>query len=554
MSGKSWTVLIVVNLLACVAVTLCSVTAYLGYRAMSPREASSGANASLEAESQGQAGLREGGTLRLAGDPPPTLDPALIQDSTSAEYAIHLFSGLVSLDADLEVTPDLAERWDISPDGRTYTFALRPDAVFQSGRAITAEDIVYSLERACSPALASPVASVYLDDIVGVSEFAQGQAEHIQGLGVVDDHTLEIRIDAPKAYFLAKLTYPTALVVNREQVESQGEAWWRKPDGSGPFVLDTLTDDRIVLVRNPRYYGGPAALERVEFTLSGGLPITMYENNRLDIVEVDPSEIERVLDPENPLYAEHRAMPELSVDYLGLNTMAPPFDDLAVRQAFAMAIDKDKLADLVLKGTALPARGILPPGMPGYDASYEGLPYDPARARELLAGSRYGAPGAMPEIALAISGTSAQMPPLVRAITSMIRENLGIEMIVEQVEWPDFLNDMNLYRYQIFSAGWIADYPDPQNFLDILFHSASLQNSTGYRNAQVDDLLARARVEGDHAKRMALYNEAERIIVSEAPWIPLTHGVTHVLVKPYVSGYQASASLYPWLKDIALTP
>jgi oligopeptide transport system substrate-binding protein len=400
----------------------------------------------------------------------------------------------------------------------------------------------------------SPVALSYLDDIVGVGEFAGGQAEHIAGLRAVDEHTLVIEIDAPKAYFLPKLTYPVALVVNREQVESQGSDWWRKPDGSGPFVLDTLSDDSIVLVRNTRYYGGMPALERVEFTLDGGLPITMYENDRLDIVEVDASEIERVLDPENPLYAEHRVMPELSVDYLGLNTTMPPFDDPAVRQAFAQAIDKDKLADLVLKGTASPARGVLPPGMPGYDVGYGGLPYDPARARELLARSRYGAPGAMPEIALAISGTTAQMPPMTRAIVAMIQENLGIELTVEEVAWGDFLDDMNLRRYQIFSAGWIADYPDPQNFLDILFHSASTQNSTGYSNTQVDGLLEQARVESDHAKRMQLYHEAEQVIVSEAPWIPLTHGIAHVLVKPYVQGYRARESLYPWLKDIALTP
>ena len=478
----------------------------------------------------------------------------MVQDSTSAEYVIHLFSGLVSLNADLEVVPDLASRWEISPDGRTFTFSLRSDATFQSGRAVTAQDVVYSLERACSPALASPVALAYLDDIVGVVEYARGQAEHIAGLQATDEHTLVMRIDAPKAYFLPKLTYPTALVVNRDQVEAEGSSWWRKPDGSGPFVLETLSDDSIVLVRNARYYGGPPALERVEFTLNGGLPITMYENDRLDIVAVDSSEIERILDPENPLYAEHRAMPELSVQYLGLNVDMPPFDDPAVRQAFAQAIDKDKLADLVLKGTASPARGILPPGMPGYDASYEGLPYDPVRARELLASSRYGAPGAMPEIALAISGTSGQMSPFIRAIISMIQENLGLEMTVEEVEWSDFLDDLNLRRYQIFSAGWIADYPDPQNFLDILFHSASAQNSTGYRNAQVDDLLAQARVESDHAVRMQLYRDAERIVISEAPCIPLTHGVAYVLVKPYVSGYQAPASLYPWLKDIALTP
>jgi len=552
MSSKSRTVLILVILAACVVVSLCGVTAYLGYRAVSSRQDSQGLGDALPTEAAAGEASLPSGTLRLAGSLPPTLDPAMVQDSTSAEYVVHLFSGLVSLNADLEVAPDLASKWEISPDGRTYTFALRPDAIFQSGRAITAADVVYSIERACSPSVGSPVALSYLDDIVGVLDFASGQSGDIAGLRAVDEHTLVIQIDAPKAYFLPKLTYPVAYVVNREQVESQGSSWWRKPDGSGPFVLDTLSDKSIVLLRNARYYGAGPALQRVEFVLDGGLPITMYENDRLDIVEVDATEIERVLDPENPLYAEHRVMPELSVQYLGLNTAMPPFDDAAVRQAFAQAIDKDKLADLVLRGTASPARGILPPGMPGYDAGYEGLPFDPARARELLASSRYGAPGAMPEIALAVSGTTAQMSPFVEAILDMIQKNLGLEITVEEVAWSDFLDDMNQRRYQIYSSGWIADYPDPQNFIDILFHSASPQNNTGYHNTQVDVLLEQARVESDHTKRMELYRQAERIIVSEAPWIPLTHGVAHVLVKPYVQGYQARASLYPWLKDISV--
>ncbi|MBM3189198.1 MAG: peptide ABC transporter substrate-binding protein, partial [Chloroflexi bacterium] len=472
------------------------------------------------------------------------------QDSTSAEYVVHLFSGLVSLNAELEVVADLAADWDVDAEGRVYTFHLRPEATFADGKSIVASDLVYSLERACSPELRSPVGVAYLGDIVGVEEYGAGAADHIAGLTALDDHTLRVEIDAPKAYFLSKLTYPVAFVVDREQIEAEGDAWVRSPNGSGPFVLESLGSDRIVLRANQRYVHGAPAIERVEYILSGGLPITLYENDRLDIVGVSADEIERVLDPENPLYAEHRATAELSVQYLAFNVDVPPFDDVKVRQAFAHAIDKAKIADLVYKGTAVPAVGILPPEMPDYDESLIGLPYDPARARALLAESRYGSADALPKVVLAVSGSSGFMAPADEAVVYMIEHNLGIEIAVEQVDWPYFLRDLNLQRYQMFSSGWIADYPDSQNFLDLLFHSKSMQNHMGYANAEVDRLLEEARVESDPAERTALYRQAERIIVSEAPWVPLTHGVNHVLVKPYVKNYQESASLYPWMKDI----
>ncbi len=476
----------------------------------------------------------------------------MVQDSTSAEYVVHIFSGLVVLNNQLQIVPDLASRWEVSQDGRTYTFYLIPEATFKDGKPIKAEDFIYSFERACSPRLASPVAESYLGDIVGVPEFAQGRAERIAGLKAVNDYTLQIQIDAPKAYFLSKLTYPTAFVVDRAQIEKDGRDWLRRPNTSGPFFLESLSAERIVLTRNPRYAGQKASLERVEYNLGGGQPMTMYENDELDIVDVSSSEIERILDPDNPLNTEHHVASELSVQYLAFNVNMPPFDDVAVRQAFAHAIDKEKLADLVLKGTAAPAKGILPPVLPDFDAGFEGLPYDPQRARQLLANSRYADRSAMPEIVLSVSGSSAQLSPQTRAILSMIEQNLGIKVMVEQIEWSDFLEDLNKQRYQFFSGGWVGDYPDSQNFLDILFHSASAQNHMGYRNEQVDQLLEQARVESDPAKRTSFYRQAERLIVNDAPWIPLTHGITHVLVKPYVKGYTGGAAIYPWLKDIYL--
>lgn len=498
--------------------------------------------------------LAAGGTLRLAGDLPPTLDPAMVQDNTSALYVVHLFSGLVRLNQDLEIVPDLATGWDMEDQGRTYVFHLNPEATFADGTSITAEDVVRSWERACSPELASPVAPNYLGDIVGVEAFARGQATRIEGLDIRDAYTLAVSIDAPKAYFLAKLTYPAALLVDVDDIGRQGERWMLDPNGSGPFVLDTITEDLIALERNSRYYGEGPLVDRVEFVVNGGLPITMYENDQLDIVSVWADELDRVMDPYNPLSEQLHVAPELSTEYLAMDVTRPPFDDVAVRQAVLKAIDRDKLATLVLNNSAVPGRGILPPGLVTAepDPASEVMAFDPVEARRLLASSRYAAPGNMPAIVLSISGTSGYMPPLTEAVVAMLEENLGLVVTVEQIDWPDFLQDLNDRRYAFYSSGWIADYPDPQNFVDLLFYSQSSQNHTGYANPEVDALLEQARIEQDDERRAALYEQAELVILREAPWVPLTHGVAYTLVKPWVQGYGSGAGLYPWLKDIYL--
>lgn len=483
------------------------------------------------------------GTLRLFGGAPSTLDPALITDAIDAEYVVQIFSGLVTLDAELEVVPDLAERWELSPDGRTYTFFLRQDARFHDGRAVTAGDFKFSLERACAPRTGSTVAGTYLGDIVGASEVLAGRAEQISGIQVLDDHTLRITIDAPKAYFLAKLTYSTAFVV--DQQNTQQSNWLQQPNGSGPFKLKELTAERIVLQRNDYYYRDQPQLAEVTFLLSDGSPMTMYENGELDIVlEVGPADAERVRDPANALHAELTMVPKLDIQYLGFDVTQPPFDDVRVRQAFVLAIDREKITNVVWKGMKAPAQGIVPPGLPGYEREGSLLRFDPQRARQLIAESTYKDVAGLPSITLSISGYGSEMPPTVEAIVAMLRENLGVEVAVEQ--------SLGILggQPQMYSSGWIADYPDPEDFLDILFHSQSDLNHMHYSNAQVDRLLEQARVETDAARRMQLYAEAEEMIVADAPWVPLWHSVDYVLTKPYVKGAVYAAAIFPWLSNV----
>jgi len=466
----------------------------------------------------------------------------LVEDAVSAEYVVEIFSGLVTLDEQLQVVPDLAERWEVHPDGKTYTFFLREGARFHNGRRVTAADFKYSLERACSPRTGSSVAGTYLGDIVGAKEVLTGHADEIRGVQVLDEHTLRIIIDAPKAYFLAKLTYSTAFVVDRENVERHD--WLQQPNGTGPFKLEECSKQRIVLQRNEYYYRDGPKLERVIFFLSGGSAMNMYENGELDIVSVGPADIERVRDPANPLYAQLSTVPQLNIQYLGFDVTQPPFDDVKVRQAFTLAVDRQKITDVVWKGMRVPAQGIVPPGMPGYKRERSLLSFDPHRARALISESEYGDVSRLPPITLSIGGRGAQLDPITEALVAMYEENLGLEIHVERSE------DVPAGRPQFFSIGWIADYPDPEDFLDILFHSESGLNHTNYSNPCVDQLLEEARVEQDTQRRMQLYKQAEAMIVADAPWVPLWHSVDYVLTKPYVRGAVYAAAIFPWLSNV----
>ena len=507
-----------------------------------------------EAQTLGSGESRGGadGVFRRLWQEPPTLDPHEAGDTTSAGILVEVFSGLVALNTALQVTPDLAERWDVSDDGLTYTFHLRSDAKFHNGKPVTAEDVKYSFERATDAEYQSPEVSAYLDDIVGVLPKLAGQSDEVTGVRVIDANTIEITIDAPKPYFLAKLTYPTSFVLDKENLEAEGDNWVFKPNGTGPFKLaEYRVGQIIVLERNEHYYRGPALLDRVELILSGGSAMAMYENGEIDITGVGLSELDRVSNPLEPLNAEVVvAPPGFDLAYIGFNLSEPPFDDANFRRALAYAIDKETIAHRVLLELVAPATGILPPGFPGYNPAVQAPGFDPVKAQELLAQSKY-ADGA-PRIIVTIPGTGGSAGLDLQAILEMWEDTLGLTVELQQVETATYWDDLNDGRLQAFAGlGWQADYPDPQDFLDILFHSESQLNQSGYSNPEVDRLLEAARVEQDWETRKALYNEAEQLIVDDVPWVLLWFsGENIVLLKPYVKGYALTPLIVPKLKDV----
>ena len=490
--------------------------------------------------------------LHLSDAGPITLDPAISGEMSSHTYVMQLYGGLVRLDADLQVVPDISESWTVSDDGTQYTFELRDDVSFHSGKNVTASDFKYSWERACDPETGSLTAPTYLGDIVGASDMLDGTANFLSGVTVVDDYTLQVDIEEPRAYFIEKLTYPTTFVVDEETVSS-GRDWWRQPNGTGPFRLIKWDEgSSLILGRNDDYYGDVALLDAVEFHLLAGVPMSLYEQGVIDVVSVGSAYMSQVTDPSNPLSAEHMSAPELSLYYIGFDTTRKPFDDVNVRRAFCHAVDRERIVDVLFEGSVQVASGILPAGLPGYDPSLVAFEYDPALARQLLSESSYGSPEALPPVEMTISGYANQLPEYLAVAIADWRENLGVEVTVRQLEPEVFLYHLLDERDELFSMGWIADYPDPYNFLGTLFASGESNNITHYSNSALDDLLDEAAAEPDEEFRLRLYQEAERLLVDEAPCLPLMYGSNHVLVKPYVSGYRLSPLGVPDLSTVSV--
>ncbi|MBX6770562.1 MAG: peptide ABC transporter substrate-binding protein [Chloroflexi bacterium] len=472
------------------------------------------------------------GVLRLSGVEPDTLDPAVAQDVVSWTYLLQIYSGLVRLDDKLQVVPDLAQSWTVSPDRRTYTFTLRSDARFQDGRPITAEDVKYSLERALDPATRSPVARTYLGDIVGAVDRLRGTASSVAGITVVDARTVRITIDAPKSYFLAKLTYPTAFVVDRRNVAA-GPDWFRHPNASGRFTLKSWTPGQeIVLTHNPGYWGQPSGPSEIDFYFGPDSPLSLYEQNKLDVATVGVGDVPRLTDPSSPYHDQLVVTPMMTLWYIGFNTKQKPFDDPRVRLAFAYATNKKALANGLFRGTRTVAQGILPPGLAGYDAGFTGVPFDPTRARALLAQSSYHSAANLPPITLSVSAGSG---PLGEAFARMYEETLGVHIAVEELE-NTFFDDLAAHRLQMYYLGWSADYPDPQDFLDILFSGQSDANYSGYDDPTVNRLLATAATEASMDRRIALYREVQRKVIEDAPVIPVVFDTEYTLVRPTVHG------------------
>ncbi|MFQ6122783.1 MAG: ABC transporter substrate-binding protein, partial [Dehalococcoidales bacterium] len=347
----------------------------------------------------------------------------------------------------------------------------------------------------------------------------------------------------------------TGFVVDKENTELGGE-WWRQPNGTGPFKLRQWEEENLlVLERNELYYGELAKVNSVIFHLWGGVPMNMYETDEISVTTVDRIDyIDKVTDKAGPFYRELQVVPELSFFYIGFNATKPPFDDVNLRHAFSQAIDKDKLVSLVYKNTVQRADGILPPGMPGFNEDLSGLNFDVNKAKELIANSRYGSVSGLPPITITTSGWGGLISPALEAGIEEWRRNLGVEVTVRQLEPQRFLYHLKEEKDDMYFIGWIADYPHPQDFLDILFRTGVDNNYGEYSNPEVDALLDEANTELDFDQSLTLYQEVEQKLVNDAACLPLWFGQNHVLIKPYIDGYELNPMGYAMLNKVSIKP
>ncbi|MCL5044559.1 MAG: ABC transporter substrate-binding protein [Deltaproteobacteria bacterium] len=477
------------------------------------------------------------GVLHLAAaDDIPTLDPALGYDTASWAFEQMIFDTLVRYSAGgVELRPDLATAWEASSDSRRFSFHLRRDARFSTGRPVTAGDVKYAVQRVLDPKTRSQ-GMAYFRNIEGARAFTRGRAADVRGIETPDPWTLVFRLRAPDPLFVEKLAMPFAAALARQEVERWGEDFARHVVGSGPFMLQEWTGgQRIVLKRNP-YYFAPSRprLQAVAESLgvSEELQWLRFEAGELDLGAIAPAEFPYVMKTPR-LKALTKKIVTLSVNYLGMNCQMAPFDDRKVRRAFNYAINKQKLVAL-LNGRAMPARGVLPPGLPGYDPTIRGYPYDPAKARQLLAEARVPQ-SFRPVLWLRADPTTLMLGQSVQQDLALV----GIALDLKPVAWGPLLEAVRQPRtVELFLFGWEADFPDPENFLAVLFSKKQwgANNDTFYFNPQVEALLAEAAPIADREERYRLYRQAQRIIVSDAPWVFLFHPVTYVIRQPWVHG------------------
>jgi oligopeptide transport system substrate-binding protein len=491
-------------------------------------------------------GEKFGGTFRrMLGDNPSSLDPTFVTDIYSGNVVRQIFEGLVQFDAHLNVIPAIAEFWEASQDGRTWTFALRRGVKFHHGREVTAHDVVYSFTRLLGPQRPGPVTEIF-QYIQGAKDFMQGKTEHVRGLKAVDRYTFQMVLEEPLASILAALGLPNTAIVPQEEVEKLGDRFGHAPVGAGPFkFVRWEPKQEIVLAANDHYYEGRPFLDAVVFKIRVGGKLEerfakFLKGNLEEAIIPFGGKTEEVrTDPQYRQYQRFRKA-TLNFLYIGFNTQLKPFDDRRVRQAFNFAVNKEAIVREITKMGALTATGALPPGMPGYDPDLQGYYYHPEKAKRLLAEAGYPDGAGFPVVQL-WSVHQAETTKAELAAYQKYLADLGVRVEIHYAhDWPAYKAMMERGKLPMFRLLRSANIPDPDNFLAPMLHSASPTNYTFYRNPLVDRLLEQARREVDDAQRIALYREVERLVMDDAPWIGQNYYVFEYLYQPYVQGVEVS--------------
>lgn len=510
-----------------------------------------------------------------------SLDPVGINDNVSHHVAHQIYDLLIDLDTNLKLRPALATSWDISPDGQTYTFHLRKGVYFHDnacfpggkGREFRAEDVKYSFNRILDTRNGSLGFDFYRNYVEGakevseeitkaVTEKREPRSVEASGFMVIDDSTFRIKIIKPFAPFIYYMCLGFAYIVPKEAVDKYGKDFFQNPVGTGPFIFESWTPDlEINMKRNPNYWdkdefgNSIPYLSGVKFRFIKDLSqqLLEFKNGSIDESYRIPNELfktivtdQKTLTPEYSKYILQRKT-SLAIQYYGYLTTSKAFEDVKVRQAFNYAIDRDKILKYVMQGSASdPAiHGIVPPVMPNYNAGkIKGYSFDLEKAKQLMNEAGYPGGKGFPEVTLHINEGGGRNTQIAEAIQNMLKE-IGVTVKLQLLQFAQLLDNIDAGRSDFYRLGWIADYPDPENFLNLLYgknvpdnpKDKSPINSFRYKNSKFDELFEKALATTDINERNRIYEEAEQIAVNDAPLLFIYYDEDYRLVQPYVRGY-----------------
>lgn len=478
------------------------------------------------------------------GSEPQSLDPQLAEGVPSSHIHRDLFEGLIAEDPAGELVPGVAEKWEISDDGKTYTFHLR-ESKWSNGDPVTAEDFVYALQRLVNPATGSTYSFIAYP-IVNAKAIADGNEKDVSKLGVkaLDAHTLQITLENSTPYFLGLLTHPSTLPVPKAVVEKQGKNWTRKENivSNGPFKMaDWVPNSQITLIKDENYWDKDVVkLDKVIYypIEDQNSELKRYRAGELDWTYEIPNDQIKWLKAN--LKDELHIEPYLGVYYYGLNVGKPPFkDNPKLREALSLAIDRKVLVEKVMGTGELPAYNFVPPGVLHYK-SYQPEVASWDRAKQIETAKKlYAEAGYSKDKPFKITltyNTSENHKKIAVAVAAMWKQVLGVQTELQNQEWKVFLQNRREKNLTAFRAGWIGDYNDPYTFLE-LFQKGSGLNDVAYDNSQFDADLQKAAGIQDLDERAKVLQDAEKQLVNDLPVIPMYHYVTKRMIKPNVKGY-----------------
>ena len=475
------------------------------------------------------------------GTEPPSLDWSLATDHVSFNVIANLMVGLTEFDKSLRPAPVIAKSWDILEGGKRIVFHLRDDVTWSDGKKVRAQDFEYSWKRLLNPKTASEYAYI-LFDILNAEEYHEGKIgdEALLGVQAKDDSTLEVKLKHPASYFVSITTFEVTYPQRQDIVEKFGTKWTEPGNivTNGPFLLASWQhENEIQLSANPNFFLGKPAVEKVQMFMINEktTALAMYEQGQLDFI--DNHSIPILEKQRLSKLPGFQRVPQLRGYYYGFVIDRKPFDDVRVRKAFSMAIDRSVFPK-VLHGGEQPASCWIPPGMLAHDSRI-GLTHNPPEARRLLREAGYPDGKGFPPVTLGYN-TDEDHKIVAEAAQGMWKRNLGVLVRLENQEWKVYLKKLQTEPPHVFRLGWGADYPDPDNFMK-LFTALSGNNNTHWKNPRYDQLLELAAKEFNGKKRVKIYDEAQKILCeTDLPIIPLFTTAESTVLNPRFAGLEYS--------------